>query len=179
MTLILRFNVCVSAVVMLSNGEYFDADLNEQSDLGLFEGDIVLTEAQRRMIQNGNITSYSALEGGNWPNGIIPYKIIDSSNSANKSNFKFKDFTEKQRELIMEAMRRFHDSTCLRFIEKGIHDQYYIYIINQLQRIGTKWEEKGCKAVLGRDPLRRMKGQKVHLSTNCFLHENGTAKIGT
>ena len=159
--------------------QYFNPELNEENNSGLFEGDIELTEAQKRIIMSGDISSYSAQEGGNWPQGIIPYKIIDSSNTAQNSTFKFKDFTEKQRELIMEAMRRFHDSTCLRFIEKGIHDQYYIYIINQLQRIGTKWEEKGCSAVLGRDPLRRMKGQKVHLSKSCFLHGNGTAKIGT
>ena len=175
MTLILRFNVCVSAVVMLSNGEYFDADLNEQNDLGLFEGDIVLTEAQRRFIYSGNITSYSALEGGNWPNGIIPYKIIDSSNSANNSNLKFKDFTEKQRELILEAMEHFHDSTCLRFVEKRMHHQYYIYIVNKLRKLKNKerWIEGGCHAHLGRDPTRRLKGQRVHLSKRCFIAWSG------
>ena len=98
--------------------QYFNAELNEENNSGLFEGDIELTEAQKRIIMSGDISSYSAQEGGNWPQGIIPYKIIDSSNTAKTSNFKFKDFTEKQRELIMEAMRRFHDSTCLRFIEK-------------------------------------------------------------
>ena len=71
--MILRILVFANIVAMLSIGEDFDAVFHEQSDLGFFEGDIELTEAQKRIINSGDITSYSALEGGNWPNGVIPY----------------------------------------------------------------------------------------------------------
>ena len=64
---------------MLSNGEF---ELKEQNDSGLFEGDIMLTEAQKRMIMSGDITSYSGIEGGQWPDGIIPYVIVRSVNDA-------------------------------------------------------------------------------------------------
>ena len=52
--MILRFLVFANIVAKLSTGEDFDAVLSEQSDMGFFEqGDIELTEAQRRIINNG------------------------------------------------------------------------------------------------------------------------------
>ena len=174
-----RFLVFANIVAKLSNGQYFDADLNEQHDL--FEGDIQLTEAQRRIINSGSgdITSYTALEGGNWPNGIIPYVIIDSSNTANKTDyinpensFMFKDFTSLQFELIMEAMKQLHDSTCVRFVPRRMHHQYYIRIVNQLRWDKTKsrWINSGCNANQGRLLTMRNDGQRqrVNLASWCF-----------
>ena len=167
---------------MLSNGEYLHAALNDENNLGLFQGDIELTEAQRRMImsEEGDVTSYNALEGVNWPDGIVPYEIIDSS--ANKSDPKnpknsllFHDFTFEERRDIMKTIRLFHDSTCLKFVEKRMHHQYYIYIVNKLRKLKNKerWIEGGCHAHLGRDPTRRLKGQRVHLSKRCFIAWSG------
>ena len=51
--MILRILVFANIVAMLSIGEDFDSVFNEQSDLGFFEGDIELTEAQRRIINSG------------------------------------------------------------------------------------------------------------------------------
>ena len=52
--MILRFLVFANIVAKLSTGEDFGAVLSEQSDMGFFEqGDIELTEAQRRIINSG------------------------------------------------------------------------------------------------------------------------------
>ena len=177
--MIIRILVFANIVSMLSIGDDFDDVLNEQSDLGFFEGDIDLTEAQRRIINSGDITSYSALEGGNWPNGVIPYVIIDSSNTENKTDhnnpensFLFKDFTNSQRELIMEAMKQLHDSTCVRFVPRRMHHQYYIRIVNQLRWDKTKsrWINSGCNANQGRLLTMRNDGrrQRVNLASWCF-----------
>ena len=178
----LRILVFANIVSMLSIGDDFDDVLNEQSDLGFFEGDIELTEAQKRIINSGEITSYSALEGGNWPNGIIPYVIIDSSNTANKTDynhpeksFMFKDFNATQRQLIMESMERLHDTTCVRFVKRKMHHPYYINIANRLSLNKTtlEWYDPSvCSATIGRDQTQRYKGQSVELSWNCFICEN-------
>ena len=179
---ILGFLVYANIIATLSNGQYFGGVLNEQHDLGLFQGDIMLTEAQRSIIMSGNITSYVAVEGGNWPNGVIPYVIIDSSNTANKTDynhpeksFMFKDFNATQRQLIMESMERLHDTTCVRFVERKMHHPYYINIANRLSLNKTtlEWYDPSvCSATIGRDQTQRYKGQSVELSWNCFICEN-------
>ena len=59
------------------------------------------------------------MEGGRWPDGIIPYVIVDKTNTDNTtSNYKFKDFTEEQRKTIMDAIKLFNDSTCVKFVER-------------------------------------------------------------
>ena len=202
MILWLRFLVCANTVSMLSNGEYFDAEMNEKNDLELFEGDIYLTEDQRRMIMSGggDITSYSAQEGVHWPNGIVPYQIIDSSNSANISDFKnpensymFKDFTKQERGLIMEAIKRFHANTCLKFVERRRHHQYYIRIENRLQldKNSLKWRERGPHATLGLQTFRKHpttnvpgnRGQFVNIPSQSFQRRDRNnlivPKIGT
>ena len=177
-----RFLVFANIVAMLSNGQYFDADLNEQHDL--FEGDIQLTEAQRRILNSGSgdITSYTALEGGNWPNGIIPYVIIDSSNSKNISDynnpeksFVFKDFNATERQLIMESMERIQDTSCVRFVEKKMHHQYFINIGNRLQlnKTTNEWTDiRNCSATVGRDLTTKYKGQTLEMSSSCFICQN-------
>ena len=177
-----RFLVFANIVAMLSNGQYFNAVLNEQHDFGLFQGDIILTEAQRRIIMSGDITSYTAMEGGNWPNGIIPYVIIDSSNSKNISDynnpeksFVFKDFNATERQLIMESMERIQDTSCVRFVEKKMHHQYFINIGNRLQlnKTTNEWTDiRNCSATVGRDLTTKYKGQTLEMSSSCFICQN-------
>ena len=100
--------------------------------------------------------SYSAIEGGHWPDGIVPYVIVDSSNSKNKTDhnnpqnsFIFKDFDPRARKLILKAFEGFHASTCLRFVERKHYHQYYIRIVNTLRwdKTTLEWKEKkegGC-----------------------------------
>ena len=160
--IVLRFIACAHTVAMLSNGEYFNPELNEQKDLDLFEGDIVLSEAQRRIINSGNITSYSAIEGGHWPDGIVPYIIVDSFNSKTWPDSKFKFFTKKERRMIKLALKYFKYSTCIKFVKKRKHHEFYVRIQNELvlNKETSKLEEKGCTATYGRDPTRD-KGQPL------------------
>ena len=176
--IVLRFIACAHTVAMLSNGEYFNAELNE----GLFEGDIMLTEAQRRIIMSGgDITSYSAVEGGNWPDGIIPYVIVDSSNINKWPDLTIRPFTKKQLDLIKDAMKLFKYATCVKFVKKRKHHQLYIRIENRLtlNKNTSKLEEGGCFVEgAGRDP-NKMNGQSVNLGTGCFQNPDGTYFIGT
>ena len=69
--MILRILVFANIVAMLSVGDDFDDVLNEQSDLGFFEGDIELTEAQRRIINSGwrcNSNIECRMKNPNTPN---------------------------------------------------------------------------------------------------------------
>ena len=192
-SLISRFLVYANIVVMLSNGEYFDAALNEQHDLGLFEGDIMLTEAQRRFIMSGDVTSYSGIEGGQWPDGIIPYEIVDSSNSVNKTDhnnpensFIFADFDPRARQVILDAIERFHASTCLRFVERKYYHQYYIKIVDKRAQNKTtlQWDVMdGCYSWIGIEYGSKNIGQVVNMAPSCFIQEDKLPKhelkIGT
>ena len=74
---LLRLILCARTVtVMSSYGGNHDQnyDFSNFKEDDLFEGDIMLTSAQKEAIMSG-ISSYSALEGGQWPNGIVPYVI--------------------------------------------------------------------------------------------------------
>ena len=131
---------------------------------------------------SGDITSYVAVEGGNWPNGIIPYVIIDSSNTKNKTDynnleksFMFKDFTISQREQMMKGFERLHDTTCVRFVEKKMHHQYFINIGNRLQlnKTTNEWTDiRNCSATVGRDLTTKYKGQTLEMSSSCFICQN-------
>ena len=69
--MVLRILVFANIVAMLSVGDDFDDVLNEQSDLGFFEGDIELTEAQRRIINSGwrcNSNNECRMKNPNTPN---------------------------------------------------------------------------------------------------------------
>ena len=119
------------------------------------------------------------MEGGNWPNGIIPYVIIDSSNSKNISDynnpeksFMFKDFNATERQLIMESMERIQDTSCVRFVEKKMHHQYYINIGNRLQlnKTTNEWTDiRDCSATVGRDLTKKYEGQRLEMSSSCFI----------
>ena len=69
--MIRKILVFANIVAMLSIGDNFDDVLNEQSDLGFFEGDIELTEAQRRIINSGwrcNSNNECRMKNPNTPN---------------------------------------------------------------------------------------------------------------
>ena len=69
--MVLRILVFANIVAMLSIGEDFDAVFHEQSDLGFFEGDIELTESQRRIINSGwrcNSNIECRMKNPNTPN---------------------------------------------------------------------------------------------------------------
>ena len=169
--------------------EFFDAEIDRSNNLVLFDGDIVLTEAQRRSIMS-DVSFYSALEGGRWPDGIIPYEIVDSTNSENTSNYRFRDFNEKQLEVIMAGINTFNAlPTCVKFVEREAHHEYYTKIINELEYNSTTgiWKERGCSSGLGRsyyakhgrNPHPDPDHQKINLAAWCLETSQTWDGIGT
>ena len=58
--------------ILLPGTDYSDhEDSFKENKLDLFEGDIMLTHEQRSSIFSA-VATHSALEGGNWPQGIVP-----------------------------------------------------------------------------------------------------------
>ena len=96
---------------MLSKGQYFNNDGND-----LYEGDIMLTKDQYLSIVSGT-PLWSAIDGGNWPNGIVPYVL---SNLFSRSR--------RRKDKVLKAMEDFHRHTCIRFRPKTERDKYYLNI---------------------------------------------------
>ena len=171
--------------------EFVDAEIDRSNNLVLFDGDIVLTKAQRRSILSDvGVGLHSALEGGRWPDGIIPYVIVDSTNTKNKSNYRFRDYDETQLETIMAAINAFNAlPTCVKFVEREAHHEYYIEIINMLDYNSTTktWEEGGCHSYLGRTPYAKHgrnphpdpDHQKINLAAECLETSHDWDGIGT
>ena len=133
--------------------EFLAAEIDRSNNLVLFDGDIMLTKAQRRSILIDDGSYYSVFEGGRWTDGIIPYVIIDSTNTENEPNYRFRDFNEKQLEVIMAGINTFNAlPTCVKFVEREAHHEYYTKIINELEYNSTTgiWKERGCSSGLGR-----------------------------
>ena len=133
-----RFLLFTYSITMLPYGHY------EADDPYLFEGDIKLTRGQYLSIFYG-IHLFSAREGGNWPNGTVPYV------------FSFRE--KSRRKKVLKAMKTFHKHTCIRFKKKTIHDKYYLNISEH-----NKSDE--CSSYIGN--LMWDGGQHVTLTSGCF-----------
>ena len=128
------------------------AEIDRSNNLVLFDGDIMLTKAQRRSIMS-DVALHSALEGGRWTDGIIPYEIVGSTNTENTPNHRFRDYNEKQLEVIMAGINTFNAlPTCVKFVEREAHHEYYTQIGNKHVYNSTSgiWEDGGCSSGLGR-----------------------------
>ena len=147
----------------------------------------MLTKAQRRSIMSeGGVYSYSAREGFRWPGGIIPYVIVSSTNSENSSNYKFRDFNKTQLEIIMDGINAFNAlPTCLKFVERESHHEYYTKIVDELKLNSTTglWVEKGCSSGIGRTSTAKHGStyhQSVNLEPSCFrVWDAGWDAFGT
>ena len=163
-----RLLLFVSTVTALLKGQYYD-ERYEFFDDELFEGDIILTDAQRQLIYNGyGIESYSASEGWQWPNATIPYEITqDHSKYKDRS-----EYTEDEKKQIEKAMKRIEQRTCVKFVPKTEDHKYYINIRN---------ETNGCSSHIGRCTAKKCKkeGQRLNLGTPSCFRRNGKKSIGT
>ena len=150
----------------------------------------MLTKAQRRSILIDDGSYYSVFEGGRWTDGIIPYEIVDSTNTENTSNYRFRDYDETQLKTIKAAINAFNAlPTCVKFVEREEHHEYYIEIINMLEYNSTAkiWEEGGCYAYLGRmyyakqgrNPHPDPDHQKINLAAWCLETSHDWDGIGT
>ncbi|XP_063238329.1 hatching enzyme 1.2 [Bacillus rossius redtenbacheri] len=105
---------------------------------GLFEGDIML---------DGDGDPRNALqdEAVHWLNGVVPY-VIDKEH-----------FTKDQLDVIHEAMKEFHQKTCLRFRPHKKADEDYVMF---------RGNRSGCWSYVG----KRGGGQVINLQTKGCVH---------
>ena len=127
--------------------------LEERGDL--FEGDMRLTEDQKRALDGGNdIVLHNADIDGHWPkndNNLveIPYKLSHK-------------FTYRQRRAIYKAIEEYKKNTCIRFVPKSGND-YYVRIMMD--------EPKKCWSNVGysKRSNRRKRFQEINLGARrCF-----------
>ena len=163
-----RLLLFASTVTAWLNGQYYDERYEFFND-ELFEGDIILTDAQRQLIYYGyGIESYSASEGWQWPNATIPYEITqDHSKYKDRS-----EYTEDEKKQIEKAMKRIEQRTCVKFVPKTEDHKYYINIRN---------ETNGCSSHIGRCTAKKCKkeGQRLNLGIPSCFRRNGKKSIGT
>ena len=133
-----RFLLFTLSITMLPFGQY------EADDPYLFEGDIKLTRGQYFSIFHG-IHLFSAREGGNWPNGTVPYV------------FSFR--VKSRRKKVLKAMKTFHENTCIRFKKKTSQDKYYL-------NISEHNKDDECSSHVGK--MFWDGGQRVTLTSGCF-----------
>ena len=152
--ILLRLTLLASTVTTLPYEQYYDQRNELFNQLELFEGDIMLTNAQRQLIYSG-IQSYSAREGHHWPNGIIPYVFGTKATGA-----RF-EYTKQRKEKIKEAMRTFERNTCVKFVPKEKQHKYFINIRNKLR--------KKCSAHVGRCSTREC------MKTGTFINLDSTS----
>ena len=123
---------------------------NEENE-NLFQGDIMLTNNQRQNLFNFGVKQHSAVEGGIWNHGIIPYEI-----NAN--------YTTKDRNKILRAMDTFHKNTCIRFIPRRPNEKYYINLRPDVNQ---------CSSFVGKVTSEEYivpGGQWISLGKGCMRH---------
>nr|QNH72396.1 toxin candidate TRINITY_DN13064_c0_g1_i1 [Ceriantheomorphe brasiliensis] len=111
-----------------------------------FEGDMILTSYQRRMIENNDMNKRGAIIGHRWPGGVVPYTF-------HRSFF----FDEQGKNVIRGAMKEWSDNTCVKF-KKRSDERGYI----QFQ----KPRKLGCASYVG----YRRRRQVIKLSAGCLYH---------
>ena len=115
----------------------------------------MLTHEQRSRIFSA-VATHSALEGGNWPQGIVPYVFNESP-----------PFSQNNREKVLKAIDDFHKHTCIKFIPRTTETHY----------INIGEHNVGCTSFVGRVanpeayPEWKNKGQPVSLYPHgCMRH---------
>lgn len=87
---------------------------NSNSDDEIIEGDILVTEPLRRALKAGNSRTKRDIVSNKikrWPDGVVPYKL---DSSLNKDALK----------AIKEAIREFHQRTCVKFVPHTNEQDY-------------------------------------------------------
>ena len=142
--------------ILLPGTDYSDHDDSiKENELDLLERDIMLTHEQRSSIFSA-VATHSALEGGNWPQGIVPYVFKENPL-----------FSQSNREKVLKAIDDFHKHTCIKFIPRTTETHY----INIGEHNG------GCTSFVGRVanpeayPDWKNRGQPVSLGLRgCMKH---------
>ena len=86
---------------------------------GQFEGDIVLTAAQRDAITGVTRNGLVDLTA-RWPNNVVKYEITDQLN-------------ESEKQQVLTSLRTIESVSCIRFEERSATDTDYVEVIVSLR----------------------------------------------
>jgi len=138
--------------------EVIDMSQNPMENDGFYQGDMVLTEAQKSAIEQRKITSYVTLRWTSSSNGIvvIPYTLTESGT------------TSKMRDAVNAGIKLWEDATCLDFQKTSSPSGNYIAF--DMRVAGACYSSVGM--VGG--------GQRINIGTGCetniiVAHEIGHA----
>ncbi|XP_053959335.1 seminal metalloprotease 1-like [Anastrepha ludens] len=123
---------------------------------GMFEGDMMLSPGQERMLESG-IQGRNGLidETKRWPNGVVYYKVVG-------------DFDVKHREAILDAIEALEKHTCLKFRVANETSKHYVAIYSKTG---------GCYTAVGyQAKVQTMNLENYPIGEGCFrpgtiLHE--------
>ena len=131
----------------------YGAGADPESNETLFEGDIILSEEQKRILngEDAGITQHNTVKEtrwrGLWKDGRVPYIITKRD--------------PKTHENIKKVMKFFEDETCIRFVPR-VSEKFYINI----------QDGSGCSATVGRWKYPEDGGQSLTI-------EDGRCSNGT
>ncbi|XP_057297332.1 zinc metalloproteinase nas-4-like [Hydractinia symbiolongicarpus] len=111
-----------------------------------FEGDIVktphLAEAvdEMKQISSHGLKAFDAINGGQWPNGEVPYTFA---------------YNFRGRSVVYAAIAEFKKYTCIKFRPKTSRDRNYVQFMHG----------GGCSSMIGRTGGR----QQISLASGCLV----------
>ncbi|CAB3259135.1 unnamed protein product [Arctia plantaginis] len=124
-----------------------------------FEGDMLLTEAQRKEIENAKMSDednedntpkngliYAHLR---WPNNTVVYDIVEG------------DFNKEQKRMFEDGLQEIAGKSCVRFRRRKSKDEYAAIL---------QGKRDGCYSDVGYNKADNKKNQRINLSKNCFVH---------
>lgn len=144
--------------VILSVSLFLAANASMEEHGDDFEGDIILTADQRRLIESGkDLASEDSMQRGaskfkRWPSGVVPY-TIDSTLSGES----------RAKSAIASAMKEWSQKTCITFKLRTNEPGYINF------RKGS-----GCSSNVGRTGRQ----QSINLAGGCWYHGIVVHEIG-
>ncbi|XP_054083578.1 seminal metalloprotease 1 [Zeugodacus cucurbitae] len=127
-----------------------------EESAGMFEGDMILTEAQERLLRSTQQGRNGLVdETKRWPNRVVYYKIVG-------------DFDAIHRQAILDAIEVLETRTCLKFREASTSSKQYVAISSKAG---------GCFTAVGyQAKVQTMNLENYPIGEGCFrpgtiLHE--------
>ena len=112
------------------------------NDSSLFEGDIILTQEQRAMIES-KVQVHNMMKNSEWPKGIIPVQFSNQ-------------YTNSEKCIIRKFLTELNLMTCVKFVPRKGEKRYV-----QIRKDGTK-----CASGVGYSTAHTF--HYLTLSTNCI-----------
>ncbi|XP_057307442.1 hatching enzyme 1.2-like [Hydractinia symbiolongicarpus] len=128
---------------------YGNKDAFSANKVDLFEGDIVMTKKLKKTINEMRVRSaagmstFDAIAGGVWPNGVVPYKFARGFGYGSA---------------VQQAIQEFNAKTCIRF------KPYTAALARQAGGYVEFMHGGGCYSMIGRQRRGR---QQISLGRGC------------